>query len=496
MWNSEASAASNFQSERSADGKPAAAITDGTEETDDEVKFRQRKSNILRKSKSKKFKGLQRKLDARQYAAAAGVVFLTSWGLAVTFLLLNLGILYNFTTVPATREDYSIKGAAEWAKRQASEDLMQGVKVWDIINASIEGLVYRAPTDYTNLGNVLQPVFDTMPVLQAIEFAFSDRASQVSLTRRKGTIVRGPSSHMQASSADCFLMGVEGCVAQPLTMAVQDAPRPQWYTFGMYSLRTTAYGGVFSWSDAPEVVVESAPDGGDDLWPAIRLVFKLSFPTFRDPDGAYTTVIGRITVKLSSLVGSRLADERLGSDGKIFLCDAGGVVLASQNVFDVLAVVDGQVRFRYIWEGGYAWANSISSAFTGSSVTEMKKEVDRTFVAVEPLEYPLERFGIVVVAPSREPFQNVALVGTSALASVVAPAPYAIAGAVAGLFVIGQCFATMRKNDGKVGVEAYDNKRHSITETMSRPVSGKNPRRNTFRDKLRRATTMFHVRSS
>jgi hypothetical protein len=462
-----------------------------TTDDDDEGRWRMRKVSTLKKAKNKKLKGGAKKLDARQYAMLGGVIFLTGWGLAVTFLLLNLGIMYNFTTVPETREDYSVKGAAEWAKRQASEDLMQGVEIWNIINASLTGLVYRSPADYTNLGNVLSPVFDTMSTLHSIEFGFSDRASQVSLTRRKGTegtVLRGPSSVMQATSTDCFLMGVEGCVAQPLTMALDIAPRPYWYTHGMYSLRPTPYGGSFSWWNEPELVVEKSDDGGDLLWPVIRLVFKVSFPTFRDASGANTVVVGRITIKLAGLGGSRLADKRLGDDGKILLVDAGGITLASQDVYDVLGVSEGRARFKSFREVGGAWTSAVNGAFPSEAepddtfrrrlsaenpVTRMKKEADGTFVAVEPLAYPLERFAIIVVAPSREPFQNVALVGTSALASVVAPAPYAITGVIAAVFVVIQCAQTIRANDGKVGFATAKkphsrDSRHRRSTTTSR----------------------------
>lgn len=456
------------------------------EEDDDEVRWKTRQSGNLKKSKKGRL-GLKKKLDARQYAIFGGIVFLTSWGLAVTFLLLNLGIMYNFSTVPTTREDYSVKGAAEWAKKQAAEDLMQGIEVWNVINGSIMGWVYRTPTDYTNLGNVLRPVFDTMPALYSIELAFNDRASQVTLTRRKGgtdMVMVGPSSLMQASSADCFLMGVEGCASQPLTMPLEQVPRPLWYKFGL-GIPSTAYGGAISWWMDPEIVVQTAADGGDLLTPAVRLMFNLAFPKYYDKNGAYAVVVGRITLSLSALGGSRLKDERLGDEGKILLVDAGARVLASQEVMDVLGVEYGRVRFRSLYEAGRSWgASSVMNAFRVDVIKEMKTQSDKTFIAVEPLPSPLGRFGIVVVAPSREPFQNVALVGTSAIASIVAPAPYVLAGGFAVLFIIGQCFATMRKNDGKVGFEAMSKGgRKSISDTIS-GVHGKDklPQRKSMMD--------------
>lgn len=427
------------------------------EDEDGETKWRTR--TTISRRKSQRFGGHRPHLDARQYTMFFGGCFLVSWGLAATVLLLRLGFLYTFDTIALTRKEYVLKGAVQWAKSEASKDVMQAVRVWNLINASVVGLVYREPQDYSPLTNVLSPAFETMPNLHSVDLAFSDRTSEVTITRQKGEGIRASSTFVQTNSNDCFLMGVEGCTPQPPL-------RPDWYNFGM-SLKPTLHGGVHAWGKEPEIIIEGAEDGGSpSLTPSIRLHFQLTFPEYRSASGQSTKLIGRITIKVVSLSGDRLVDERLGPEGRIFLCDATGATLAAKDVEDVLTVSDGLVRYKNVWELD---VDGVKDSFTGSSIKQTLVDGGDTLTAVEPLESPLgPRFAIVAIAPSWGPFENKALIGTSGIAAIVAPAPYVIVGTISFFFFWAQCFHTMWQNDGKVGADFSQTKRVSVSATMGR----------------------------
>jgi len=245
-------------------------------------------------------------------------------------------------------------------------------------------------------------------------------------------------------------------------------------------LMMTAYGGVFYWAQKPDLVVESSPDGnGDILSPAVRLIFKTVFPEHFTPDGKNTEVIGRITLKVATLSGDRLVDDAIGKKGAIYLVDATGAMLAARESGDLLMVDDGIIRYKNFWEVGPDWGNRIKSAFTGSSVKEIISDSGGTLAVVEPCDYPLGRFAVIAVTKEWGPFQNAPLIGTSALASIVAPAPYVITGTLAFFFFWIQCFHTMRTSDGKVGADFAPQKRLSVSATMNR-ISMSGPRKSMF----------------
>jgi len=471
---------------------------------DDEEKFRVRRASVVKRKTVGG--GGHAKLDARQYAMFVGACFLISWGLVVTVLLLRLGIMYTFNTIALTRQNYGVGGAAAWAKVVASQDVMEAIEVWNIINSSVAGIIYRSPQDYTNLGNVLNPAFQTMSSLHSVDFGFSDRNYELTVTRQKDLGI-GSLCYMQSNSGDCFLLGAHGCMPLERNWYTQEIIRPEWYRFAS-TLKVTPSGGIYYWALKPELVVETGPEGEDLISPSIRLIFKVSLPTYRSDSGDPVEVVGRITVKVAALSGSRLVDPRLGGDGNVYLCDATGAMLASKDSDDLLMVENGIVRYKYFWELGEGWASSIREAFTGSSVTQKMSDEEETLVVVEPLDPPLGRFGVIVVARSWGPFQNGPLIGTSAISSIVAPAPYAITGAVAFIFFWAQCFNTMRANDGKVGADTMKQQsRVSISATMQRHTISNIPqgvdlaelakleKKDTWRGKLGKAATFMRQKT-
>lgn len=458
-----------------------------------------RKSNADRaRARLQQAKGM----DAKQCAMFAGAVFIAIWGITATVLLLRLGIMYTFDSVMNTRKEYITKGAADWAKTVATKDLREGIEVWNLLNNSIAGLVYRAPEDYTNLGNVLSPAFVTMPSLHSVELAFSDREASVSLTRK--AVADRDSILMQSTAKDCFLMGGHGCVpppSTPLYHSLTYGERPLWYGTAI-QLGLSPYGGSFRWESEPDLVVEVAEDGGAKLSPCIRLLVKLIFPTHGTPAKANyigvdglpkvrhytipTIVTGRITVKLDRLSGERLVDGRLGDKGKMFLVDASGVLLSSRERMDLVVVENGLVRMKKCWEVDGDWWGDIRSAFREPAVASMLKDSDKTCVAVEPLDAPLQRFAAVVVAPSLFPFQNSPLIVTAGIAALVGPAPYVLGGAVAVVLFASSCLQTMKKAEKAVeGPGGVKRARASISglndEMNGSPPGSPNGRRSSRR---------------
>jgi hypothetical protein len=167
------------------------------------------------------------KLDARQYMFVTIGCFAIAWAISATVVLLQLTIQYAFGTVVKNRMDYSAQGAAEWARAVAEKDVGQAYEAWHLLNTSIIGLVYREPEDYTNLANVLAPAFDTLPALHSIQLAFSDRPSEVYVSRQRVSL-RQSSVLMKSTSSECFLLGPDACVEQ-LAEDVHGGSRPQWY---------------------------------------------------------------------------------------------------------------------------------------------------------------------------------------------------------------------------------------------------------------------------
>jgi len=437
---------------------------------------KKRSLNKMAKSKTGRFTGRgQKALDARQYTMCIGSIFIVGWGIAVTFLLLNLGLMYKGDTISLTRENYGVKGALALAQTVASKDIVHAIDVWNVVNASIQGLVYTSPTDYTTLDYVISPAFDTMPSFHSLDLAFSDRQAEVTITRRKeGASFGGSRSFIRSTSDDCFLMGDVGCFGRVESIPGVPHIRPDWYTFGQ-TLKPSPDGGVFYWAQVPELVLEAAADGGDLLSPSIRLVFQVAFPQHPAGSGPRTIVIGRITLKVDALSGNSLVDKRLGPEGKIYLCDASGAMLASKDTGDILAVENGRVRYKYFWEVGPDWASSVRGAFTGSSVRKIVQETDETLVIVEPLETPLSRFAIIVVVPSAGPFETESLILISTIASIVAPAPYSLVGAMAFVFFWAQCAASLnpKTNSGGDPSQSFQAKRRvSISATINRASRG------------------------
>lgn len=397
-----------------------------------------------------------RRLDARQYMFACLGCFAVSWAISATVLLLRLTIMYAFDVVVQTRLDYSAEGAAEWARVVAEKDVGQAYEVWHLLNTSMLGLVYREPEDYTNLANVLAPAFDILPALHSVQLAFSDRPSELYVSRRKVALSSESSVLMQSTSTECFLLGPDGCVEQ-MEMAAPGQSRPQWYldAEAMSPPRIA----TFQWASNPQIVVETNADSVDSFTLCIRLLFRAAFPRYP------ATVIGQVLMKTAALSGDRLVDSRLGEEGKIMLVDASGILLASRDPMDLLQVSNGIVHMNTIGTVDPKCGTVFQSASSSDSIASTQDDSNELII-VEPLRHSMQRFAIVVKAPSVTPFTNSNLLTTAILSAFVGPAPYVLALAVTVVIFGSQCVYSLRNSsqDPSTPTPAGGAKRISIED--------------------------------
>eukprot|EP00927_Polykrikos_kofoidii_P049831 TRINITY_DN43843_c0_g1_i1.p1 TRINITY_DN43843_c0_g1~~TRINITY_DN43843_c0_g1_i1.p1 ORF type:complete len:568 (-),score=129.95 TRINITY_DN43843_c0_g1_i1:230-1933(-) len=164
-------------------------------------------------------------------------------------------------------------------------------------------------------------------------------------------------------------------------------------------------------------------------------------------------VVGRAVVEFGELNGDTLLDDRLGPGGRVHVCDAAGTLLSSPWPMEVLIVGKpaGKLRFRKVWEltetpGGTsleaaAWASQLRPAFGGIVPTRLRVAASQWMVAVEPMPPPYERFAVVVVAPTREPFTDLLLFLASIFALIIASLPF-LACFCSGCFLVVQQYVS------------------------------------------------------
>jgi len=261
---------------------------------------------------------------------------------------------------------------------------------------------------------------------------------------------------LQSNAEDCYLLGLQGCYA---AVGVEGPNRPSWFVPALllpveaqqWANQTDLPCGsgnvseAYDWDFAPEMLQQPLDvDGYQDQalagvtawYPSYRLLFRTGFPSATIGQDATLEVVGRATVELGELSLSRLADERLGEEGRVYVCDAGGRVLSTQWLEEALVLEPplGQMRFRMAWElpaeagqrksSPAPWAKQLTQAFGGAVPTELTYNHDGVLVSVQPLPVPYSRFAVVVVAPERGPFTNPWLFSASIAAFAAAGAPY------------------------------------------------------------------------
>jgi hypothetical protein len=141
-------------------------------------------------------------------------------------------------------------------------------------------------------------------------------------------------------------------------------------------------------------------------------------------------------------------DSRLGDEGKIMLVDATGILLAADNPMDLLTMSNGIIRMTPIAEVDPKCGSVVQSAASSDSIAS-KQDDSSELIIVEPLSDSMDRFAIVVKAPSVTPFTNTLLLSLAVTSAFVGPSPYVIAATVLVVIFGSQCLYTLRHQPNK-----------------------------------------------
>lgn len=363
---------------------------------------------------------------AWQWALVIFSAVMVIWAGVVTGIFLDFATTYIVTTVEKDREWYVVNVALASAQMQAARALADAQQARDAVCIALHSGLIGGSSAYAALERVLTPALLVSPFVYEVELALSDSPDVTRVRQLAGMI------SVRSNAADCFLLGVDGC----FDAGTPPGNRPPWW-FSSIKLplyNATGYGGsseVFGvkvgseWDEAPELVATRlALDGTvSSFTPSYKLNFRC---------GGSLVVAGRVTVGLGSLSGNGKAgwfyDERLGEDGRIYLCDKNGFVLSSLSTWDLFVVKSGQLRFVRVWElAGVKWALQLQTAFDGGVMKDLQfADKDGTYVALRRLPAPLDHFATLVVAPSRAPFVNVPMFTALIFGAVVVCIPWLV----------------------------------------------------------------------
>lgn len=385
----------------------------------------------------------KRTLEPSQYAMAGAGCAVLMWLVLLPLLLLLITYRYTFIVIDDTREWYGVNGCAEWAKAVVAYEFNSALAAHATVHRSARMGIYRTAEDLDTVEHMLAPIFQGTAMLQSVDLAFANANFTLRATW-DGDV--GGRLLLQSSADDCASLGPDACF--------DDTGYRTWYTFGEALPLTTseeaAQGngtgdGAFGWPGTPELLTENSTDGmkapesedGEPVaLPALRLVFRSSFL----PAGeASPLFMGRVTFELGRLSGGRLKDDRLGDDGRVYVCDSSGTLLAARDPKSLVFtdISSGAMRLKHIWELGDSGEAPVPSsvlrqmvqkAFSnGYAADPVTSFTDGTLVVVSLLSPPLENFAVVVVVPSWEPFANTTILWLSLVSAFIAPLPYAFA---------------------------------------------------------------------
>jgi len=294
-----------------------------------------------------------------------------------------------------------------------------------------EGRLIDGSSAYAAFERVLAPALLATPFVRQVEMAFSDSANVVAVSRRIRSDGRWQLT-MRSSAAECFLLGSTGCIDS----GAPPGERPDWW-FSSRTLPAHVAGGYGSLGDAVPGARGAGVTSGWEAAPVLMeteeavvawsAVYRLHFHC-----GSELLVAGRVALELGELSDggsdSWCHDEQLGDEGRIYLCDAAGNILASRLPQDVLTAASGRLRFRRLWElPDAAWAPQLRAAFGGGAVADTRLlHADGTQVVLQHLPAPLEHFAIVIATPSTSPFVNLPMYTASVTSAVVVLAPLTV----------------------------------------------------------------------
>lgn len=383
-------------------------------------------------------------LQASGKTAGAASLFRTlmylmlSWGGLTTVLLNVVAIHYLFTSIDDVRDAYVGHASAARIKADALGVFSSIFAARDAVHYAIRTKLYYEPLDYDVVERILAPIFAATPSMYTVGIAFSDRPHSI-VMRRLGDGVL-----IQSDAEDCHLISVMGC-----SVSNETAHEAAWYQVGLeftgkeYRNRATSSAqALYKWV-GPEFIskIGTSIEGASYTisWaPSYSLIFYTVFPGTMDKLYA----VGKVTMDLGQLGSTLLTDPHLGEDGKVYICNRMGQIVAavSPAAQVLISPNSGTVHFREVWKLREPWAKVLSQeVFRGH--TEARFELaDGTLVVVSPFSNAhagMSDFFVVIVA-GRMAFTDGVLAVFCGLAFVVACMPYLIVIVLFTIFVVRQ----------------------------------------------------------
>mmetsp|Transcript_104109 Transcript_104109/g.294949 ORF Transcript_104109/g.294949 Transcript_104109/m.294949 type:complete len:486 (-) Transcript_104109:68-1525(-) len=385
------------------------------------------------------------KFDIVEWSMAMMSLAMVCWSIAATLVLLYLSNRYIFFVVDNVREWYAVQGSTRWAQAEAERVLDLAFQARDAVTAAVHTGAVRSSNDYYAFERALGPLLMVTPALRSVELAFSDRPALVVVGH--GHTGDGEIEIVvQTNARECFMLGLHGCV----DTGVPEGEWPPWYDYGMGLFAPVVVGAgntssrhndASTWATDPSLLHQPMETGDDvpsiqsasqTAWfPTYTLFFRAVFPPPPGGGGGGEPLIlmGRVKLEFGELSGGRLQDTRLGVDARIYLCDAGGRVLAASEAEDLVAVgASGNLRFRSVWELEDAfWRSEVEPQFNARSDTKafVRKGLTLTHVTLSWLPEPFDRFVVLTVCPSGRMFSYMPLLVVSAVGLILGGFPYA-----------------------------------------------------------------------
>lgn len=369
------------------------------------------------------------------------------WAVLCMTCLFVFPLLYWHSTVGVAQERFLVS-VAKRVEAQAIMSLSTAFAARDVVHYVVQRRLYFEPSGYASVMAALEPLFTSQPQLRAVELAFLGRHESLVVRRvLSGSELGGaPELVMQSDVADCReALGNAGCIAGV------PASRQDWAGLaaalpcgleecegvgqpsGENNFQWTDGPGFVAWDYVEHPVEQSATSDGAVHWaPAYSMLFKTDFPG----SGGNLSAIGRATLDISHLrLNLDLEHDTLGSQGGIFLCDRGGVILASASLEQSCKIEApmGHVRFRRAWELEHEWAAQLVE---NDFIAGRQFSLGSVHVCVTPLTRDgLEHFSVLVAA-ERDGVQDDKIMDLSFWCELLAVFPFAL-----GVCTIAPVFA-------------------------------------------------------
>eukprot|EP00928_Gymnodinium_smaydae_P031722 TRINITY_DN23198_c0_g1_i2.p1 TRINITY_DN23198_c0_g1~~TRINITY_DN23198_c0_g1_i2.p1 ORF type:complete len:514 (-),score=80.68 TRINITY_DN23198_c0_g1_i2:153-1694(-) len=417
-------------------------------------------------------KGEIDKAKAFRMASFTFLLMMIAWGIAMTVFLLMIASRYVFSTIDDSRLWYAADGSGRMALARVTRSLSAALEVRQAMRMALcRGLIV-SPSDSAAMERVLTPILlGRAGSLRAVELAFSDRATQLVVTRKRASDGNWMGM-IRSTDRDCYLLGLEGCLdpdkasswkAEAMELGAEATLYPERTDHVCLGVVNASTEEALAWEEAPQLLQQQLDDDGFDedialantaWYPSYRLLFRTGFSYNAGAGEEPVIVVGRVIIELGELSGEALQDSRLGEGGKVFLCDSSGRLLTASELPDLIEVEPlgtgepgGKIALRSVWTLG-PWAAGTRAAFRGTDVMALRYIEKEAAVVVLPLPAPHTRFAIVVFSPISGPFTDYFLFTSSIISFILAGLPYAT-GFLSGAVIIMRTWYMFVSNPDK-----------------------------------------------